>query len=157
MAGASGVDAAADPVVEAVEVRLAADEALVLLGVAAARDQGEPVGDLEVGMQEGGIRLGIHVVLVVVDVEQALERHEVVDEAILCEVVEAEDIVEPVVEHLAEQLELLRELVLLLVVGHFLDRLGRAVEVDSDLPVDLTVTGDRPEREILADIPVERQ
>src|SRR5690606_18000983 len=39
--------------------------------------------------------------------------------------------------------KLLRDLVLMLRVGDFLDLLGQTVEVDADVPVDLPVTADR--------------
>ena len=140
--------AARDLVREAVEIGLAADELLVLLRVATAEGNAEPVGELVVEVQEARVRLGVHVVLVVIDVEQALERHEVMDEAALLEVVEAGDIVEPAVERSAEQLELLGKLVLVLVVGDFLDLFGRAVEIDADAPLDLAVASDGLERDL---------
>ena len=108
-------------------------------------------------MQENRIRLRVHVVLVVVDVEQSLEGHEVVNEAIFLEVVQAEHVVQPVVEQLAEQLEFLRPLILLLVVAHFLDRLWRAVEVDTDAPVDGAIGGDGLEQELVRDFPFGRR
>ena len=143
-------------VVVAVEVRLAAFELLVVLRVARAQCEAEGVADLVVGVEVRRIRLGVDVIRHVVDVQRAAEGHEVVHEALFLEPVEARDVVELVVECHAGQLELLRELLLRLVVGHFLDGLGQTVEVDAHFPVDAARAGDRLERHRLRDIEIER-
>ena len=112
--------------------------------------------EVVVGVEERRVRLGVDVVLHVIDEQRAAERHEVVHEAVFLEVVQADDVVELVVHRLARELELLRELVLLLVIRHFLDGLGQTVEVDAHLPVDAARGGDRLERHRVRQVAIER-
>src|SRR5882762_10871572 len=88
----------------------------------------------------------------VIDVQDALERYVVVHVTGFLEVIEPTDIVQVVVQSLAEQLELLRQLPLMLRIGDFLERLRRAVEIGADVPLDLPVAGDGLEVEALVDM-----
>ena len=108
------------------------------------------LGQLVVGVYEGRDVLVVHIVLNVVDVQQTLERHVVVHVAAFVEVVQASDVVELVVEGLTEQLELLRDLPLMLVVGDALEGIsGYAVQRGADLPGDRAVRGDRLECQLV--------
>ncbi len=110
--------------------------------IAAADGEPELIGDGIIGMHETRVRLRIDIVGCVIDIQEAFERHEIVHVAGLREVVQARDVIEPVVDRLAAQLEFLRELVLVLGVGDLLDGLRSAVQVDADVPLDLPVARD---------------
>src|SRR5438874_1098076 len=96
-----------------------------------------------VRMNERGIVPVIDIVREVIDVQEALERNIVVYVAGLLEEIQPRDEVEPVIEELAEQLDLFGYLPLMLRVRDFLHRFRSPVEVRPDVPFDLPITRDR--------------
>ena len=139
------------------EVRLAADELLLLVRVAAADRHGEAIRHLVVGVEVARVRRRVDVVRDVVHVQDALERHEVVHVTGFLEVVEAGDVVELVVERAAVELELLRQLVLVLASPSLP---GSVPAVPSrSMPTSQSicaVAGDRLEREVVRELEVAR-
>ncbi len=118
---------------------------LALQRVAAAGRDGPLVRRFEVEVGKSGVGVGLDVVGDVLDVQIArVERHEIMHVAAFGEVVQTEGIVQAIVDRLAVELELLRDLVLLLAIGDLLHRLGDTVQVGADVPGDLAPAGDRP-------------
>ena len=113
------------------------------VGIAAADAESPVVGERVVGVDESRVVFVLHIVGEVVDEQYVLERHVVVNVAGLFEEVHATDVIEPAIQGLAEQLDLFGPLELMLRIRDLLERLGRTVEVRADVPLDLTISGDR--------------
>ena len=151
------IRASRDLVAEAIKITLAAQEALLLLRVAAAEGQCPIVRDFKVQVRIGRIGLGLDVVSVVIDPQVSrVERHEVVHVARFREVVQAHRVVQPIVDRRAGKLELLGELALLLFVSHLLLRLRSTIQIGAYIPQDLPLAGDRLELHLIAQRPIER-
>ncbi len=149
-------EAAGRLVGQAVVVGLVAFEGLVLPGVAAAGRQADLVGDVEVQVGVHRLRSGVQVVGPVDHQKGAGEGHIVVQVAPFAEVVGAQHIVQTVVDGLADQLELLRELVLRQVEGGLQDVARGAIQIHPDPPVQLAISGDGLERGAGPELQVDR-
>ena len=129
----------------------------MLMRIAHAGGKSPGVRKLVIEMHVACVRIGLDVVVVIVDVQVAgIEGHEVVHVAAFVEVVQAQHVVEFAVDGLAEQLNFLRELALALTVRDFLHGLGQAVQIGADGPSDLAPAGDRLQLHVGAQVPVER-
>ncbi len=125
-----------------VEIALATEEVRLHVGVASTGRESPLIGQVVVGVDERRDVLVLDIVGEVIDEQHVLERHIVVHVAGFLEVVEAADPVQLVVQCLAQKLDFLRPLVLVLGIGDFRQRLGCAVEIGTDVPLDLAITGD---------------
>lgn len=153
--GAGGIDGQAGQLVnEAVVIALSAEEILVFLRVAATQGNPEQVVDAPVDLAEESVILGRQIVWPDHLQEPLTEHHAVEQVGVFLEVIGAQYEVQIVVERGADQLQFLAELRLLQRKRAFEVLHRTAVQIDPDGPVEIAVSCDRLEREIVGQVEI---